>query len=288
MTFIGIALEDLDAMLRLLDDQVGSRVTERVRRRTQLDISSFNRVRVCAALVRELGGVQGFPKVARNIALDPNASPFEPHGSWLQLLVAYIFKVRGHEIALERPVAGCPKDVVLDAEKVIVECKSFDYGAKAKSRFRDFHESGQVTQEHPDQPEAFITKWMLWPPLPGVHHGWVSTNHYQRFVTNAVEEKYHQLVEGWCNVLAFNTERISRDPNALREPLEQLLNADRYSKISAFLLLQQEALAEQDYRRGSRVTVLLIERPRRDGITVPKSVVHALQQWNLIGSANTT
>jgi len=178
---------------------------------------------------------------------------YEPHGQWFQLIVAFIIKAGCHDVALEQEIGGVPKDIVVGSDNAIIECKSFGRGDRERSRLQRFLETGQVPTEHVDQHPEFATGVMLWPPPLGLPCEWIPTNHYRRFVTNAIEEKYRQLVNGSCNILAFNTEHISRNLDLLEAPLKDLLRDEQYINLSGFLLVEQQPLSEKDYRsRGSR------------------------------------
>ena len=110
----------------------------------EIDVSTLLRVCACTELTRQLSGVPGFDSVARQIAHHPGKSVWEPKGAWFQLVVAHVFQRSGLEVHLEYNVEGFPKDVYLTDHKLIVECKSFDFGGRQKTRL-----------------DKFLSRWLL-------------------------------------------------------------------------------------------------------------------------------
>jgi hypothetical protein len=288
----GVTLEEFNAMIELLRNTIGPCVTQKVEGRTQLDIAIINRICVCSTLVQELGNIKGFDSVAKAIRKVKNASPYEPQAQWFQLLVAYFIKAGGYEIKLEQPIDGsAPKDIILSAEKIMIECKCFEHSLNDRSakRLDGFIKTGQIPTERKDQPEGFTTRTMLYPPPPGLPSAWVPTNHYLRVLSNGIKEKYSQLVDGWCNIIAFNTENISRNLHHVREPLESQIQFAKNLKLSGFLLIQQEAMTAEDYSaRGQRFTVGIVERPAKNGVTIPHNFSSSVKQWNARRLGNST
>jgi len=278
-----VTLVDFTSMIESLKINIGPCITSKIESRERLGTSEISRVRDCAAIVNELKDVKGFSSVAKAIRKHRGANPYVPRGQWFQLLVAYILKVNGYGVELEQSINDCdPKDILIPDEKIMIECKCFErtLSDRSANRLKDFIKTGKVPSERENQPDGFTTKTMLYPVPPGIPMEWVPTNHYLRFCSKTVVEKYDQLLDDWCNIIAFNTEEISQNLNSLNEPLEELLQPGNNVKLSGFLMVHAHGLSSDDNTTGQRYEIALVGRPSRDGISIPNSFEDITNNWN--------
>ena len=238
LTVCDVEEVELIDFLDLLKQRYGEAIVSRIDKSGEIDVSTLLRVCACTELTRQLSGVPGFDSVARQIAHHPGKSVWEPKGAWFQLVVAHVFQRSGLEVHLEYNVEGFPKDVYLTDHKLIVECKSFDFGGRQKTRLDKFLRTGKVEDEPSGEPKGFTTGVFLWPPPPGLPARWVLTDNYKRFISNALAEKNKQLVDGHCNIIAVSTERIAHNQAEIEERVKRLLESGAYPRVSGFLLVE--------------------------------------------------
>ena len=98
--------------------------------------------------------------------------------------------------------------------------------------------------------------------------------HFDQFLRYSVvlAEKYYQMVEGWCNILALDTDQYTGQRDSLSDRLRAILEAQHDSRISGLLLLSKSRGKDQ-----TEVRFLLVENSAAS-VPVDSSLASVLSQ----------
>ena len=262
--------EEFDSWVEILIKHLGSGALAAAQK--NFSLSHVSHIGRCALILKALSEIDGFNKIMRQIYSQGSFSLYEPHGEWFHLHVAYLLHALGEEgLKLEQVINGKPKDIWLRGGSLLIECKSFDIS----STFRKILFSQDPTLGPEDDERTFTLR------LRRLGYSGLSSpigiSEEYRFVRNAIEEKYHQMETGRCNVLAFNLDPFGRSANGLRPPLLKILQEEGRKLISAFLVLGRRSDSNKTLKsRSFGFDVDLVCNPTA-AVVVPEDLVEQLE-----------
>jgi hypothetical protein len=276
----GISQPELEERIRLLETCFGRPSMDTIfNRYNGLDVALVKTICECSVIVEALSSTSGFDTIRRKIIRGHPQYLGHPPGEWLQLKVGYILKTIEEQPIFEQKINGIPKDIFLRNETIHIECKSFGGGKEFEKVVNQFMKTGKVPEIKTEYPKGFNRTYILissvdnllgkplFPPF--------EVNEFPRFLSNGVEKKYRQLLDGVCNIIAFNSSYFGND-HGIRYPILDLLQSGNYPLISGFLVIDS-AMNLSDNLLGSVCSTDLIENPFAD-VKIPQDLSHALKQ----------
>lgn len=282
----GITYEEFHERLNYIKNEISPVIASDIEGRDHLDVSTIlivlNRARIVERLIKN----PGFDRVKKSISQskDPRPSLYEPHGEWFQLVVGDMLTSFGEDVSFEQMITGSShhKDIVIRNEAVVIECKSFVESTKTKNCFLAALNGERLSEINPSTPKEFNQRRGIFPTFPWVsgerdRHGiaWVTTNDYPRFYSAAIADKYHQMVQEKCNIIAVNVSKITDDIFIVRSSIAELLKENNYNRISGVILMKSEGISGEDYKMKGvlRYRMSLIENPIAE-IQIPAEIVN--------------
>lgn len=236
----GISQSELEEQICLLEKHFGAQFIEAIlRRRGGLSLSLINQICERSVLAESLALAPGFKTVRKKIVDRKSSSLDEPHGEWFQLTVGYLLKSIKEHPQFEQKINSNPKDILIRNSHIHIECKSFRDSEVMKKALDKLIKSGDTPTVASDSPDGFNVSYGVicsipgWPPNPSCN-----VNEYQRFFEKGILEKRRQLLNGKCNLIAFNSELFVGDVGRFRETLQSVLQ--KYPNISGLLAMRRE------------------------------------------------
>jgi hypothetical protein len=267
--------------IKILEKHFGKSFMDSIlKSKNGLDIADINVICNRTIIAQSVSSISGFNKIKDQIVSNPKPSLNEPHGQWFQLEVGYILKSIGEFPIFEKKIDNNPKDILIRDEKIHIECKSFWGGKAWEKAANEYLKSGEIPKIKSDSPKGFAVKMTTMstvdnligrPFIPPI-----IINEFHRFLSNGVKEKYNQLLDGFCNLIAFNCTEFTSDIHRIQEPILDLLRSAEYPRISGFLVIQNEGISQYDLL-GLPYTVDLIESPFA-AVKVPHDLPQALRR----------